>query len=478
MKNQRIHLLHTNDIHSRLDQTGKMDHFLNRKRREWEETGESYLLVDVGDHMDRMRWETEGTDGHVNRAILEKMGYDAVTFGNNELLTFSKQQLDSLFKKASFSIVSSNVKELKTGEVPAWIHPHLWIQRQGVMFCLLGATIPYDKVYALMGWMVEEPINAVKREVDKVRKKADVVILLSHLGYRTDQILAEEVPGIDLILGAHTHHLLEKPVCIGSTYIAAAGQFGEHIGHLVLEWNHQSRRLLGVTGQTYSLEDEPSSDEISQLITRYKKAARRTLDVPISFLRDSLSIDWYQESELGNLLADAIRDWVGSDAAIVNSGQILDHLPAGEVTWGMLHRICPHPINPVIIRIKGEELWQALEESLLPEFMDKHIRGFGFRGKRLGMLSVSGMDIEYDPQGEPYKKIRNIHIGDQLLEKKKMYEIGSIDMFQFGVGYLSLKNGETVRHFLPEFLRDLLAKRLQQEISLENLQQKRWRIVS
>lgn len=476
--NQRIHLLHTNDLHSRLDQTGKIDHFLKRKRREWNESGEAHLLVDVGDHMDRMRWETEGTDGRINRVILERMNYDAVTFGNNELLTFSKDQLYSLYKNASFSVVSSNVKELRTGKTPDWIYSHKWIQCQGIMFCFLGATVPYDKVYTLMGWIVEDPILAIKREVEKVRDKADVVILLSHLGYYTDQLLAQKVPGIDLILGAHTHHLLEKPICIGTTYIAAAGQFGEHIGHLVIEWDNKAKKLASITGQTYSLENEPMSDEICQLIEQYKKLAEQTLETPIAFLKESLSIHWYQESELGNLLADAIGSWVGTGVAVVNSGQILGHLARGEVTWRMIHRICPHPINPVIIQIKGEALWQAFEESLLFQFMNKDIRGFGFRGEKLGMLSVSGMHILYDPQKEPYKKICEVYIGDQLLDKQKTYEIGSIDMFQFGVGYLSLKNGKTVRHFLPEFLRDLLAHQLQQGISLKTLKQKRWQIVS
>jgi len=475
---KRIHLLHTNDLHSRLDQTGKIHRFLQGKRREWEERGEYHLLVDVGDHMDRMRRETEGTDGQVNRAILEKMGYDAVTFGNNELLTFSKEQLVSLFEGASFSVVSSNVKDLETGQTPSWIHHRLFIRRGGVTLCLLGVTIPYETVYGLMGWLVENPLIAVKREVERVRAEADVVILLSHWGYENDLRLAEEVQGIDLILGAHTHHLLESPERIGSTYIAAAGQYGEYLGHLTLEWDAASHQLVDVTGRCHAMREESSSEEIDQLIASYGQVAQKRLEKPIAVLPSSLSIDWHAESDLGNLLADSIRDWVRTEAAVVNSGQILDDLPAGEVTRGQLHRICPHPINPVIVRIKGKELRLALEESLLSEFMDMPIRGFGFRGKQLGMLSVSGMHIEYDPQGEPYQKIRNAYVGNQPLEEDRVYMIGTIDMFQFGVGYRSLKKGETVRHYLPEFLRDLLAHRLNQGIISERIRQKRWHMVS
>jgi 2',3'-cyclic-nucleotide 2'-phosphodiesterase (5'-nucleotidase family) len=152
---KRFHLLHTNDLHSRLDQAAKIHELVTKLRGKWQKRGEGVILVDVGDHMDRMRMETEGTDGRVNRAILEKTGYDLFTFGNNELLTFTKSQLASLFGDAPFAVVSSNVFDHASESRPHWIAPYKVLTISGVRFGFLAATIPYPVVYEQMGWTVK-----------------------------------------------------------------------------------------------------------------------------------------------------------------------------------------------------------------------------------------------------------------------------------------------------------------------------------
>ena len=101
-------LLHSNDIHSRLEPAAKMAAYIAETRRMY--GSDHVLTVDIGDHMDRMRVETEGSDGLVNIALLNAAGYEVVTIGNNEGLTFTPEHLARGVRGASE--VSNDMCEL------------------------------------------------------------------------------------------------------------------------------------------------------------------------------------------------------------------------------------------------------------------------------------------------------------------------------------------------------------------------------
>jgi 5'-nucleotidase len=469
----RLHLIHTNDIHSRLEAAAGIHTLTSRLIKEIEGRDEGFLLLDIGDHMDRERMETEGTDGRVNVSIMAETGYHAVTLGNNELLTFSRASLDRLYETAPFFVVATNVTPIE-GNRPAWLRPWAILQCRGVRVGLLGATIPYPMVYEMMGWQVHDPFLRVQEAVQQLRNQVDVLVLLSHLGLPNDRQMAEEVPHLDIILGGHTHHLMEKPERIGQTWIMGAGKFGQYVGHLTLSWDARYKRVAHVEGTSISTEGVPLSKEVLRRIAEGREEAEQFLADTVTTLNQPLSIDWHSESPLGNLLSDALRDWVGTDIALVNAGQVLDNLPAGPVTRRLLHRILPHPINPCRLLLTGKQLRRILEESLLEEFQTKALRGFGFRGEQLGILNVSGMDIEYCPEAPPYQKIRTVRIGGRELEADRDYSVATIDMFTFGVGYPTFQEAKEVRYLLPEFLRDVLAHWIRQPGAVNACKSQRW----
>jgi 5'-nucleotidase len=476
-REDRIHLLHTNDLHSHLDQAAKMVPLIEELRTEWHKRNEPSLLLDIGDHMDRVRMETEGTNGRVNRQILEQMGYDFVTLGNNELLTFSRDQLAEVYRNAAFQVLSSNVYEVKRLAQPAWIAPYSHVQLGPLRIGFLAATIPYETVYELMGWDVRDPFPVLAEHVNRLREEVDLIVVLSHLGLMNDRLLAKEVPGIDLIIGAHTHHLLEELEQVGDTWLAGAGKHGQYLGHIEIVADPDTRRVTAIHGQVYSLEERKEARAMQEMIDHYREEAQENMAQPIITLSRSLRVDWYRESPLSNLLADALRDWVGAEIGLVNNGQLLADIPAGAVTRQRLHAVCPHPINPVLMTIKGKEIRRTLEEALLDEFATLPIRGFGFRGEVLGTVSVSGMEVIYDPAAPPFQRVKEIKMGDARLEEEQEIRLGTIDMFTFGIGYLGLKEGKVQKYYLPEFLRDLLAKQLQAPGALPRCEEKRWKSV-
>lgn len=468
----RVHLIHTNDIHSHFEFMPQIHRLVVELRRKCEDRGEACWVMDIGDHMDRFAIETEGTGGMANRHVLEASGYDMMALGNNELLTFSKRELNDLFHDAPFQVLAANVAAT-SGEEVNWIRPWVLREREGFCVAFTGVTIPFTQFYRLLGWMVADPYRLLAEQVSRLRREADAVVILSHLGLDHDRRLAAEIAGIDVIMGAHTHHLLEQPERVGDTWIAAAGKFGSHVGHLVLDWDHLRRRL-SVSGRTIPVADSPPDQTISRLIAADRAKAERVLSQPIIRLERDLTIDWFGESPLGNLLADALLNWVEAECALVNAGQILDHLQAGPITRGRIHQICPHPINPCTMTLPGALIQKSLEESLLRDVQCKEIRGFGFRGKRLGTMSVAGLDVRYDPTGLPGQRIREIRVGAHPLQADRLYRVATIDMFTFGIGYEEIQKGTDIHFYLPEFLRDVIAQYLTMPGVVERAHRQRW----
>ncbi|MCD8509502.1 MAG: metallophosphoesterase [Bacillus sp. (in: Bacteria)] len=99
----RLRILHTNDLHSEFNNWPSVVAWLKKRRQEAIAEGEDVLLFDIGDHADRFHPMTEGLLGKGNVLLLNEVNYDAVTIGNNEGITFSKEALNNMYKKEEFS---------------------------------------------------------------------------------------------------------------------------------------------------------------------------------------------------------------------------------------------------------------------------------------------------------------------------------------------------------------------------------------
>ncbi len=473
--NDTITLLHTNDIHSHFENMGILSAIANDYRERY--GPEHVVLLDIGDHMDRMAAETEGSEGAANVDILNLTGYDAVTIGNNEGLTYTSEILNRAYAGILCPVVCSNVIEHATGLPPVWMDTHRIIEKGGWTIGLIGATAQYGDFYELLGWDVREPGRSLAPLVRELRGQVDLLVLLSHLGLSTDQRLAEELPELDVILGGHSHHVLERPLWIGETVLGAAGKFGHYMGHMCWQKATDGGRPKLLSGGLIPTgEDEmPRDAKVEAAIDLHRERAAERMSRTVAILQQPLEIDYEQESPLGNLLAQAVRRYTGAELAIVNAGQLLGPLPAGEISEAMLHRLCPSPVNPSQTLLKGRSIRLALEQSLLEEFTSRPISGFGFRGKVLGCLCVDGLTIQYDPSRAPYERIVSITMqsGEPMSDEHE-YSVGTLDMFTFRIGYESLSESTSVSYMLSEFIRDLLRMELQTPGATDVSAERRW----
>lgn len=464
---RRLILLHTNDLHSQFENMPKLANRIQAYRAKY--SADEILLIDCGDHMDRVSAITEGSYGEANVAVMNATGYDVFVPGNNEGLTFPKSAFESMFRgKANFTVLGTNVREYHTGLTPSWMAHQLIVDKGGIKVGLIGVTASFNDFYHPLGWDIGEPLNEVQKAVRSLRAQVDVIVVISHVGIRFDRLLASEVPGIDCILGGHTHHLLEEAEQVGSTTIGAAGKLGSHLGVMEIEVAEGTERSVAIKGYAESVEQETDEPHIAALIRTYNTLSQHTLSNPAAVLHEPLEHDPLYESDLGNLLADGLRAWTGAEIGIVNSGQLISGLASGSCTDGDLLAVCPSPINPCTLLLPGSQILQALEESLVDEIKLRRIKGFGFRGHILGTLSVSGMEITYDRTAVDYHKITSVRIQGERLNPDKLYRVGTIDMFTFGVGYPSLGDGQELQFCLPEFLRDILKRELANPQALVN----------
>lgn len=470
---KKIVLLHTNDIHSSFHTMPLVAGAIARLRRA--HGSHPVLLADCGDHMDRMSFITEASAGEANLAVLQACGYEFIALGNNEGLTFTKERLGELFaEERGIAPVTANLRDRNTGRAPSWLHAGRIWEREGTRLGIIGATASYPIFYNLLEWQVDDPFEAVQREVHRLRDRVNAIVVLSHLGLRMDKRLAEEIDGIDIILGGHTHHVLEQPLRHASSLLCCCGSQGRYVGELELYFDAGSGRLTQVEGRLHSTAEEEPEPQVRGLIAGCSQEARRLMKQPVAVLEEALPVDWERDSPLGNLLAAGIRKQTGADIGLINSGQLLTSLLPGSISREDLLELCPSPVNTCLIRLKGGALLAALEESLLDEFVQMPLYGNGFRGKRLGGLCVDGLTVFWNPGGEPYHKISVALAGGQPLEPDREYAVGTGDMFTFGTGYLSLKEGKEPVYFLPDFLRHVLEKELNDREALQDCRRARY----
>jgi 2',3'-cyclic-nucleotide 2'-phosphodiesterase (5'-nucleotidase family) len=188
--------------------------------------------------------------------------------------------------------------------------------------------------------------------------------------------------------------------------------------------------------------------------------AINNLSVPLFKIDIDLNHSYTKESQIGNILADGLRDFLKCDLGIINSGVLNHGINKGIITKLILHEICPSPLNPTIVDIKGSDLLLTLEKSLLQEIQLSDGAGAGFRGKYLGNIQVSdNVKVFYKPNNKALNKIESVKINNELLDKNKWYKAGTSDYLQRGTGYEEFGNCKN-EVYKKEWLRDILEKYL------------------
>jgi 2',3'-cyclic-nucleotide 2'-phosphodiesterase (5'-nucleotidase family) len=455
-------LLHTNDVHSHLDPrrassgeaiggAAARAALLARERAR----GGVSLTLDAGDVFQGTAYYNFFR-GVPDYRVMSRMGYDLGALGNHDLddgpLSWLRASRDARFPILSANVFVAAESAWAAGRppVPAALRKGArWIggapvpesaplrrlceasvvrQVGGRRIAFLGLTTgDLPRIVSVgpnRGVAVSDPVAVAEALVPELRRKADVVIVLSHIGVEEGRRLARRVPGIDVIVGGHTHTLLKEPVFVPNpadengfhgTAIVQAGSRGEWLGRTVLRFD--GKRLTAVTGTVLPVRPGAGEDAgVERILEPYRDSISTRMAAPVFRTSRAYGTAGLKDGDtpLGNFVADALREPVHADIAIQNVGGIRGGIPKGNVTVGDLYSVLPFENRIVIVEMRG---WQV--RGLL-DFIARRIGKGGF-------AQVSGVRFTIRRD-----RASDIGVGGKPLDPNRTYRVATIDFLYDG----------------------------------------------
>ncbi|HEY3267220.1 MAG TPA: metallophosphoesterase [Armatimonadota bacterium] len=389
-------ILHTNDMHGRVLSSKDMDSDgpggLARAAaiaRTVRRTMPHVLFVDAGDITHGTPVELM-TAGESEMRAMSAAGYDVATLGNHEF-DWGQDATAANIARAAFPFVTANVHDRSTGGPFGGARESVIFQEGPVKVAVFGLTTletpEIEWPPAISRVRFDDPIEAARRVVPELRKQADVVICLSHLGVEIDPDLAK-VPGIDVIIGGHSHTRLAKHMRVGNTLIAQTGALAAALGRMDLLlrrtdagwtvasvngdggkwWADEPSPPLGKVYPKEVLLPLPTTARQDRAVTRayrpFWNSAQKRLKTRLGTAEQDIPGSAKTESPLPLVFGDLLRDRVGADVVIApgDSGPMV---AAGPVTLRTVYENIGGYTrqNVVMVRAKGADLRAAVERA-------------------------------------------------------------------------------------------------------------------
>ena len=460
-------ILHTNDHHGhfakfspfRNPDAGGMaaqSTLVNVVRAEVEKEGGKVLLLSAGDINTGMP-ESDMLDAEPDVMLMNLLGYDAMTLGNHE---FDKP-LNVLMKQkelAEFPFLSANVVQKDSGDY--LVEPYIIKEFDGLKVAIFGLTTEESPILVtptnVETLEFKSTIETAKELVPTLKEEADIVIALTHMGFYEeagggynspgDIKLAKEVPGIDAIVGGHSHTEIKEAEIVNDTIIVQAGEWSKYVGRLDLTIDSEADKIIDYTytllpvnmkkrvkyndkdyyvyaGMAY-MEDP----EVIDAVSPYLEQANALLSEPIGEALVKLDGDRKlvraQETNLANLITDGMRAKTGADIAFQNGGGIRSDIGAGAITYRDVLTVQPFGNTLVLVDITGEQIMETLNYAAT------------IKAGNGAFLQVSGLKWTNN-KGQA----ENVMVGDAPLDPAKTYKmVTNSFMAVGGDGYKMLKD--------------------------------------
>lgn len=435
-------LLHTNDIHGRIDGLAQVATMVAKARIA--NPGTPVLYLDAGDVEDSSVRLSSLSKGIAMHRLLHVAGCDAAAVGNGGILRYTHAVLPDYASFGDYPLLLANLRTAE-GDLLPGVQAGVLIDTGDLMVGLIGITTTMDGLYGSFGLVAVDPLQAVRDTAASLRQDgAHVVILLSHMGLDEDRLLAEGLQeDVQIIIGAHSHHLLPQGEQIGTVLIAQAGNYAEHLGRITLDWRDDKLVPSSVAVLPVDAATTPSKQVLDEVQVIENEAAQY-LDTEIGELAAPLDFATDRECGVGNLMADALRQRMQADVAVVCVGQAFaGPLPGGKLRRGQLWDVCSSPANPCTVTLTGAQLSDLIRKGLDPAVAADAPRPL--RGLRRGLLHLSGALVRGD----------SITIGGAPIEPDRQYRVAGSDweLEPYG-GYMPREWNIATQLELPTILRE------------------------
>ena len=436
-ENQTLTIVHVNDVHGRLaedDFEGAIGYAkLKTKVDELRAEDPNLLFLNAGDSFHGTTL-INVTRGETMVEAMNLMEFDAMVPGNHDF-NYGYDRLLELKKMAEFPIIAANIVKEADGSTDFESYV-IYTMDNGLKVGIFGLATDETKYKShpdnTVGIEFTSAIEAGKKAVKELEdENVDFIIALVHLGDDTSSDntsikLAEQVEGIDVIVDGHSHTVLPEGNLVNDVLIVQAGSYTKNIGIVNLEF--EDKVLTKSTAKLMPYEeakDVEADQEILDIIEEIKLinepivsvVVGKTL-VELDGLREHVRVG---ETNLGNLITDAMRDSTGADIAMTNGGGIRASIEAGDITIEDILTAFPFTNTLAVIEVTGAELMAALEHGVKD-----------FPATAGHFPHVSGIKYTFNASMPVGERITSVLVGDEPVDLAKTYKLVTNDFMAAG----------------------------------------------
>lgn len=429
--NQKITILHTNDSHGRV--FGGLHEGLGFAKiatlvNQFKEENENTLLLDAGDALHGTTFATIDQGESIIR-VMNVVGYDGMTVGNHDF-NYGRERLLELVQIASFPVISANLLYVSTKK--PLLPPYIIKEMNGLKVGIFGLSTP-ESIYKtnaknVEGLLFTDPEAAAEKSVKELKAKGvDVIIAITHLGTNptskhTSIKVAQEINGIDLIVDGHSHS--KVGTLVGKTLIVSAGEYTKRLG--VVELYFQSGKLTNKKA-SYVIDsgaitpDTNVTSVIQDIQTEQEKRLKTVIGKTTVDLVGERERVRKGETNLGNLITDAMLEETGADIALLNGGGIRASIDQGDITKGDVITVLPFGNYIITKVVSGKIVKEALENGVC-----------AYPEKSGAFPHVAGVTFAFDPSQPVGERVHSVRLACEPLELDKDYMIAISDFLASG----------------------------------------------
>ncbi|MCX2739012.1 bifunctional metallophosphatase/5'-nucleotidase [Pontibacter anaerobius] len=382
-----------------------------------EEQQGAVLALDCGDTF-HGTYPAVHTKGEVMVPILNKLGLAAMTA--HWEFAYGPEQFKKITTALNYPMLAINIYDKQTDELV--YKPYLVQEVNGVKVGVIGIacnivdkTMPphFSKgLYFTLG-NEELPGNIKKL---KEEEKADIIVLISHLGFPQNMKLLSEVPGVDVCLSSHTHYRTPAPARQGDTIVIESGCHGSFLGRLDLTL--EDGRITAFSHEMVEVSEQlPEDEEIKRMVEEAVIPYREMLREKVGETKTALDRNTILESTMDNLLLQSMLEATGAELAFSNGWRYGVPIVPGPILLNDLYNIIP--MNPPVqtVDITGQELLEMLEDNLEKTFSpDPYNQQGGFVKRSMGLKAFIKIEA---PKGN---RIQKLFVSGEEVEPQRKYK--------------------------------------------------------
>ncbi|TIQ38626.1 MAG: LysM peptidoglycan-binding domain-containing protein [Mesorhizobium sp.] len=400
-----LNILHFNDWHSRIEGNNKYESTCSaeeetkgeciggagrlvtaiaQERKKLE--GQNVLLLNAGDSFQGSLFYIT-YKGAAEEEFLNQIKPDAVTLGNHEF-DDGESALVPYLDKAKFPVVSANVVPNDKSGANGKIKPSIVVEVGGQKIGIVGAVTNDTPELASPGpnIAIADDVKSITAEVEKLKAQGiNKIIAVTHIGYNRERDVIAKIPGVDVVVGGHSHTLLSNtdPKAAGpyptmvdnpdgyKVPVVQAASYSKYLGEFKVVFDDNGV-VKEASGDPIFLDKSITPDpavlarikELGAPIEALKNKEVAETTKPIDGSRENCRA---RECEMGNLVSDAVLDRVkgqGVEIVISNGGGLRASIDQGTVTMGEVLTVLPFQNTLATFKISGKDLVAGLESGL------------------------------------------------------------------------------------------------------------------